>query len=301
MWAVIAFGLGVLGLLSLAIEHLTAQYAAGLRPRFRRVAPVALAAKFLNLVAKSGGLAGLAAFRSAARKDPDERAESLTTAAYLLVTMLDPLAFAAILVVGMAALAVHGRFTAADRVALLLFAGYLALTVGTIGAATRSRAAVRELFALPRRLGHWLAVGRGRPNAAPSPSPADHRDADDLYDALVALRQAPRSLLGPTLAALSVDLVGVAQLWAVLAALGAHPHAADTVVAYAVSTLFGIVAFVPGGLGVVELSLGAILASFGIGVGVAAAAAVLYRVLEFWLPLAVGAAAAHRLAPRGRT
>jgi uncharacterized protein (TIRG00374 family) len=123
----------------------------------------------------------------------------------------------------------------------------------------------------------------------------DHRAADELYEAVALLRHRPRSLWAPGLAALGVDLLGVAQLWAVLRAVGAHPGVELPLVAYAVSTLFGIVGIVPAGLGAVEVSLGAVLVSYGVAMGPAAAAVVLYRVVELWIPLAVGGFAASRL------
>lgn len=66
-------------------------------------------------------------------------------------------------------------------------------------------------------------------------------------------------------------------------------------VAYSTSVVFFIVGVLPGGLGFVEASLGVILAGYGLATPMAAAAVVLYRLLELWLPLTVGAVAARRL------
>jgi len=66
-------------------------------------------------------------------------------------------------------------------------------------------------------------------------------------------------------------------------------------VAYSVSGLFGIVGFVPGGIGFVEVSLSAVLIGFGTSGATAAAIVVLYRLFEWWLPVALGGALAHRL------
>ena len=289
-WVALAAVLGGAGLVDVAAEHVAAQRTMGLRPRAWLIAPLAWAARFLNLVAKSNGIAGLVLFRSRARREG--RPEAPVVAAYLLATVLDPLAFAAVLAVAFVLLVGQGRFSPLDAVAGVVFVAYLLVTVGTVVAALRSRRAVRALYELPGRIGRRL-------HGAPQPVGAatvDHHNADELYEAVAVLRHRPRSLWAPGLAALGVDLLGVAQLWAVLMAVGAHPGVELPLVAYAVSTLFGIVGIVPAGLGAVEVSLGAVLVSYGVAMGPAAAAVVLYRVVELWIPLAVGGLAASRLA-----
>jgi uncharacterized protein (TIRG00374 family) len=124
--------------------------------------------------------------------------------------------------------------------------------------------------------------------------------ADDLFDALALVRARPAAS-GPALAhALLVEVLGVAMLWSVMEAVGLRFGVAVPFVAYAVSVLFTIVGVLPGGLGFVEVSLGAVLVSFGASAGAAAAVVVLYRVLELWLPALVGAAAVAHLRREAR-
>jgi uncharacterized protein (TIRG00374 family) len=89
-------------------------------------------------------------------------------------------------------------------------------------------------------------------------------------------------------------------LWAALAAVGGGNRPVLALVAYAISALFGVVGVLPGGLGFVEVSTAAVLVSFGVPLGLAAAAVVLFRVWDYWLPAAVGGALAwwvrHRVA-----
>ncbi len=126
--------------------------------------------------------------------------------------------------------------------------------------------------------------------------PESFDSADELFDAAQRLRSGPRSAIRVLFFAFGVEAIGIAQLWCVLRAVGQHPRLVVPVVAYAVSVLFAIVGFLPGGLGFVEAGLGAVLVSFGLTGATAAAAVVLYRVLELWIPLIVGAIAAHGLA-----
>ena len=99
---------------------------------------------------------------------------------------------------------------------------------------------------------------------------------------------------------LLVEVLGIAELWCVLGALGIHPSLTIPLIAYAVSVLFTIVGFLPGGIGFVEVGLGTILVSSGLARTSAVAAVVLYRVFEFWLPLLLGLLASRVLAARSR-
>jgi uncharacterized protein (TIRG00374 family) len=282
--------LTVLSLAALTAEHTAAQRAAGLRPRLSTVAPLALAAKFANSVAKSGGLAGLAVFRAEARRKGQPLGP--VAAAYLLVTALDVLAFALVLVAALSVLVASRRFTRADAVATAVFGAYVAVVVTAAVCAARSRAAIRGLYALPHRVRRRLGrrAGDGGQDLVP-----DHTAADELFDAVAVIRQRPWTASVAGLGALAVDLVGAVQLWTVLAALAVHVTLSGALVAYGLSTLLGIVGVVPGGLGFVEFSLAAVLVSYGTALGVAAAAVALYRIAEFWLPLAAGASALHRI------
>lgn len=279
-----------LGLGVLVVQHTAAQRAAGLDPRLSRLASVALAARFLNSVTKSAGLAGLVVFRAKARREGKSLAG--VAAAYLLVTVLDLLAFAVILATALAVLTVRGHFNPAEVAASVIFAAYLLVVLSAVFCAVRSRTAIRRLYAIPRRvLGR---VRRARPSDTAGPDGVQ-RTADELFDAIAVVRRRGPAALPAGLAALTIDLLGVVQLWVVLRALRLHPTVTVALVAYAVSTLVGILGLLPAGLGFVEVSLGAVLVSLGVGVGAAAAAVVLYRFAEFWLPLAVGAVALHRV------
>jgi uncharacterized protein (TIRG00374 family) len=289
-WLALAALCSGLFMVDLAAKQAAAQRVVGLEGRTVSLLPVAQAGNFLNLVTKSGGMAGLAAFTGAARKRGLRRGP--VVAAYMIVAVLDMVAFGVVLVAALVGLAVNGHFGTSDAVAAAVFAVYLSVTVGSVGAAFRSRASVRAVFALPRRITTAARRALGRPSKEPAD---DHERADELYDSIEELRRHPRGLWAPALAALAVDLLGIAQLWAVLLAVGAAPSPSVPLVAYCVSTLFGIVGFLPGGLGFVELSLGGVLVQLGIPVAVGAAAVVLFRLTEFWVPLAVGSLAARRV------
>jgi uncharacterized protein (TIRG00374 family) len=208
-----------------------------------------------------------------------------------MMAVLDQLAIAAVVPFAILALVVGNRFTAVDGVATAVFALYVGFTVAAVIAATRGRGSVRALFSLPGRC--WARFRRVVLRRAAHYQPDEAR-ADELFEAIERLKRRPRSAIPAALAAVAVDLLAVLELWLALRAVGVDVGLAVPFVAYSISTLFAVAGLVPGGIGVVELSTGAVLRSFGVPLALAAAAVVLFRVAEFWIPLAVGAIASHR-------
>jgi len=242
----------------------------------------ALVANCLNLLVVSGGLAGLGAFRA------DGRRRGLptgpVTAAYLVVAFAGQLAVLAVLPVALFIAFTTGQFNAMEAGVSVLFLAYSAVVVVLVVHGIGSRDAVQRAYALPRRL--VLLVRRS------SSRVVDHRRADDLYDALQLLRRPARGLrLG--VHAVCVDATGIVLLWCALRALGLPLGLPVAIVGYAVSLMVSIVGFLPAGLGLVEVSLAAVLVGYGAPVVDAAAAVALFRLFELWLPLAAGALAAR--------
>jgi uncharacterized protein (TIRG00374 family) len=284
-WLGVAFALSLLGLLDLGFQHVATQRAAGVHVAPGRAVRLAAAGHFLNVVTKSGGMAGVAPFLADARRCGRPRGPTL--AGYVLSTVLGDLSFAVTLGVAMVIVALDGKLSSNELIASAAFTVLLVARVGMVAAAFRSRSAVRRLHALPRRLVARF-VRRDR-----TVRPDDHA-ADELYDAVAMLRRHPGAAAPGFVLALGIEALGVAMLLAVLAAVHAPHGIAVGVVAYAISVLFAIVGFLPGGLGFVEVSLGAVLVSFGSSVAEATAAVALYRLGELWIPASIGAVAAHR-------
>jgi uncharacterized protein (TIRG00374 family) len=86
--------------------------------------------------------------------------------------------------------------------------------------------------------------------------------------------------------------------------LGTRPDPALTLLAFGAASVLGLLPFTPGGLGFVEAGLTATLALAGVSAGNALVTTLVYRLLTFWLPLPIGAAAAfvfrRRYPGRGR-
>ncbi|KAA2241411.1 lysylphosphatidylglycerol synthetase family protein [Chitinophaga agrisoli] len=99
------------------------------------------------------------------------------------------------------------------------------------------------------------------------------------------------------LASVAIELAGIAHLYLAMLATGATPSLEAACVGYIVATIFLIISPFLRGLGAIELSLAWLLSSYGYTSLQALEITLLYRLFEFWLPLAGGLMA---FALRGR-
>lgn len=287
-WTTVAVGLAGLAMVNQMLLHRASQRSLGLRIPTRDVWGATNAAFFVNAVAKSGGLAGVVAFTSTSKRHRQPR--STTIAAYLVVTVLVQWGFALSLLAALIVLNTGGRVTTTEVVASLVFGMYTLGLAVAVGAAFHSRRTLRLVHALPVRVVRVVRRDRSAP-------PVDHQAADALFDSLQSLRRSPRLVVGTVGHAIGVQVIEVAMLWTTLRAVGADVGPAVAIVAYSVAVMFLIASILPGGVGLVEASLAVVLAGYGLPVGTIAAAVVVYRVIELWIPFTVGAIAAHRLRP----
>ena len=77
-------------------------------------------------------------------------------------------------------------------------------------------------------------------------------------------------------------------LLATIRATGAKPNPSLVLLAYAVAKLLALIPITPGGLGIVEAGLSALLILAGVPGGDAVVATLAYRIISYWLPIAVG-------------
>jgi uncharacterized protein (TIRG00374 family) len=278
-WLAVGTMLAVAGMANKGMLQAAAQRAAGLDAPPLSLVPVTAAAGALNDVAKSSGVAGMAVFVADASRR--ERAAGPTVAAYVLARIAGDLAFCVTLLVSLQLLASSGHLSPTDIMAAIVFALMVVSKLMLVVAAVHSRRSVRRLFSLPARV---AALLRRR-----TMSTAWESAADDLFDATKLIGRRPQGCLLVEAHALATELIGIAVLWASMAAVGIAVHPIVPVVGYGVAVLFANVSFVPGGVGFVELSLGAALVQFGTPGTDAAAAVLVFRLFDLWLPLAAGA------------
>ncbi len=114
-----------------------------------------------------------------------------------------------------------------------------------------------------------------------------------LSDRLVFERNRIRAVLGKRWkAALLLSSGRLAfdygTLLATIRATGIKPNPSLVLLAYAVAGLLALIPITPGGLGIVEAGLSALLIVAGVPAGDAVVATLAYRIISYWLPIFVG-------------
>ncbi len=85
-------------------------------------------------------------------------------------------------------------------------------------------------------------------------------------------------------------LLDCSSLYVFLLAFGAHVSPIDVLVAYGLANILAVIPITPSGLGVVEITVIAVLKGFGVPGDVAAAGVLSWRLVNFWLPIPFGGA-----------
>jgi uncharacterized membrane protein YbhN (UPF0104 family) len=238
----------------------------------------AVAAVALNSVVTSAGLAGLAAMARAGRRRGMPRAE--VASGYLLAATVTDLGFLLVLVAGFGVLGARGELTGLDLLAGGLFLALCAARVALTVLAVRRPATLHRLAA-------WALRAKARVLRRPAGEP-DLERTRELVEAADLVTRRPARAVPPLLAATVVDVAGVLMLWASLAAVGGGADLGLALSAYVLASVAAILGPIPGGVGAAEVGAAAALTVGGVPLGIAAAATLLFRVAEFWVPLAVG-------------
>jgi uncharacterized protein (TIRG00374 family) len=239
-----------------------------------------LAGNAFNRVTPGGGATGTAlqARMLADAGIPLTRAATAVTVQSLLVTAV---------LVALPVFVIPGILTGTALPSSLIQAAWVGLAVFAVMAVfgTMMLAARRPLCVLGSAIERVVNLFRVR-----------RPDLHGLGERLLVERDEIRATLGPRwieAVAAAVGRWGFEYLVLLLAlyAINAQPDPWSVVFAFVAASVLSLIPLTPGGLGFVEAGLAGTLATAGIAPEEAVAATLLFRVVTFWLPLPVGAAA----------
>ncbi|MGP8163369.1 MAG: lysylphosphatidylglycerol synthase transmembrane domain-containing protein [Acidimicrobiales bacterium] len=129
-------------------------------------------------------------------------------------------------------------------------------------------------------------IGQALPRVQPDRLEQTLRHIGDALRSLTTNRERLRAAL---VWATANWLLDAAALWAFLAALGRYVDPFELFAAYGIANVLAAIPITPGGLGFVEASLPLLLASFGVTKNVALLSVLGWRIVNFWLPIPIGA------------
>jgi uncharacterized protein (TIRG00374 family) len=267
----------------------------GLKESLRRLTLIAAAGSFVNIVAPSVGVGGLAIFISEGRRR--NLPPGKVTVASALYLVLDEAAFLCVLALGLIVLVRRNDLGAGEITAALIMLAIASTWTFLLYLGYRSAEALGATLAkMARLINRILAPFIHREYLSEARA---HSFASEIADGLGSLPEKPRSLIQPFLLALA----GKALLMGILICSFLSfdvPFTLGTIVGgFAIGYLFLIVSPTPSGIGIVEGLMALALVSLRVDFSQAVVITLAYRAVTFWLALAVGALAFRALNWKG--
>lgn len=242
---------------------------------------------FVNHVFPSGGVTGMSYFTLRLRKG-DEISSGKATLMHILKIGLYFVTFEIILIFGVFALAIMGRVN--NLVILVASSITTLLIVGTIGFIyiVGSRRRIDSFFtSITRVLNYIIKIVIPK-----SPETININRARGLFNDFhvnyKVIKKDIKLLKAPFWYAFIADLSEIAAVYIVFIAFGRFVNIGAVILAYGIANFAGVISVLPGGVGVYEALMTAVLASTGIPAGLSLPVTVMYRVLNTLLQIPPG-------------
>lgn len=280
-----AFALEVLWIYNVAVTCRLLYQLVGLEERTTHLFLVVAAANFVNVVAPSAGIGGMAVFVDDARQRNHAGGKVTVVSAVFIV--LDYAAFICVLVLGMIALIRRNNLPSSAIVAAFILLGIASALAFLVYLGYRSADELGHALAwLARLVNRLVRPFLRRPYLSEARA---YEYANEMAEGFAALRGKRREFILPFLYALNSKALLICILMMTFLAFSTPFSAGLLVGSFSIAYLFLIVSPTPSGVGFVEGALTVALRSLGVPLGTATLIALTYRAVTFWFPLALGA------------
>lgn len=265
----------------------------GNRLTYWRLYKLSLELNFVNHVFPSGGVTGISYFSIRLRGN-DQITGGKATLIHIMKLVLMFLSFEIMILIGVISLAVMGRV---NNITILVAAWLsMMLLVGTfmfayiVGSKQRINSFFTGVTRFLNRVVHVVL-----PRKAEIINIERARGVfDEFHDNFQTIRSDRDKLKGPFWYAFLANLTEVAALYIVYVAFGHLVNIGAVILAYAVANFAGLISVLPGGVGIYEALMTAVLASAGVSAAVSLPVTVMYRVVNTIIQLPPGYVLYHR-------
>jgi uncharacterized protein (TIRG00374 family) len=238
----------------------------------------ALEINFINSVFPSAGISGVSYFGMRLRSDKISGTRAAIVQMLKLGLVL--ISFEILLIFGVFIMAIGGHINdltiaIASSLTTLLVIGTIAFMM-ILGEKKRIDATFAFSTRAINRLIHII-----RPKHPETISTAHWRDrAEELHQNYLVVKANYKDLKQPLLYALLANLTEVLAIYVVYGAFGHWVNIGAIILAYAVANFAGSISVMPGGIGIFEALMTAVLAAAGIPIRLSIPVTVMYRVLN---------------------
>lgn len=245
---------------------------------YRYMYRLALELNFVNTIFPSGGVSGFSFIGLRLRKRGISAGQATLVQMMRFIMLF--ISFQIVLFIGLFALALDGRANGL----MLLVAGSLAtlLVVLTliIGFIIGSKRRIDGFFTFITKSINKL-IHIFRPNHPETINVARVRRLfGDLHDNYMQVTKDIWALKRPLRYSLMANLIEVGAIYVVYVAFGEFVNPGAVIIAYAIANFAGLVSVLPGGIGIYEALMTAVLAVGGVPPGISLPVTVMYRVLN---------------------
>ena len=265
--------------------------AVGVQASARRLVAVLFASIFVKTVVPLTGATAMAVFvdDAAAHGQSGARAAAGT----VVVTAIDLLAALPFVGAGVVALAARDRLAAYDVVGVAFFVVFIGLLVAALALAGLHPGLLDLGLRVARALVNRAGAIVRRPGLVPEAWV--HRSAEQFADAALAVPRHPREIAIAFSFSVLLHVANALGLYALFLAFGQRPDPGAVMAGFGASIVFFVVAVVPDGIGAVEGAMTLVFVSLGIDPTTAILVTLAYRVLNVWVPVALGYVVARQL------
>ena len=285
LFILLAVVLLMLWLLNIAGSYKTIFNLLDLDESYLRLLLLTVSANFINVVAPSGGIGGMAIFISDARQKGRSGARAMVAGA--LYVIFDYLGFFFFLALGLIVLfrrnILNSPEITASTILVLMWAGMSVL----LYLGFKSEKALADALAWLARIGNRILkpfIKKEKFNEIGA-----RNIAHDAAEGISQIRKRPKGLIYPFLLSLTNKLLLLFIFWALFFAYKVPVSIGTLVAGTSLAYLFEIVSPTPYGMGIVEGVLTLAFRSMFIPLSEALVITMAYRGVTFWIPLLLGA------------
>lgn len=241
---------------------------------------------FVNSVFPSGGVSGISYF--GVRMRNNEITGGKATLVQIMKLMMLFLSFEILLIFGLLFMAIGGRVN--SLVILVMSSVSTLLVVGTIAFVMiiGHQRRINATFTAITKALNWI-IHIVRPKHPEAINIEKARTAvDELHHNYKVIETHYRELKWPFFWAFIANLVEVFAVYVVYIAFGNWVNLGSVILAYSIANFAGLVSVLPGGVGIYEALMTAVLAAAGVPAAASIPVTVMYRVLNMLIQLPPG-------------
>jgi len=266
----------------------------GMEESMLTLSRVAAAANFINVVAPTAGVGGIALFAAEARRS--EHSAGKVTVAAALFLLLDQAAFLCVLALGLIVL-IRRNDLDAGEISASLFLFLIAIVYGSVlyigyrseqklgNLLAKTARAVNRIVKFFRKSG-YLSEVRARAFAR------------EISDGFAGLVERPSSLVRPIMWGILNKALLMGVLLCCFLSFEVPVSPGTLIAGFSLSYLFFVISPTPSGIGIVEGLMPVALASLRVDWSEAVVITLTYRTITFWVPFGLGAWAFRSLHTR---